>query len=155
MRKLLVIFLFVHFVSYSQQSYKVEIDLNKVKTKGIKVKIQLPDSLNESDVFCFPAIIPGTYARYDYGRVVTKFSAKDVSGKKLAFKRENINTFSFKKTTKVKHLEYWVKDTWSDKKTKNYIFQPAGTYFNENEVFVLNNKSCRKRNGQILCKRLQ
>ena len=138
MRKLLVIFLFVHFVSYSQQSYKVEIDLNKVKTKGIKVKIQLPDSLNESDVFCFPAIIPGTYARYDYGRVVTKFSAKDVSGKKLAFKRENINTFSFKKITKVKHLEYWVKDTWSDKKTKNYIFQPAGTYFKENEVFVLN-----------------
>jgi predicted metalloprotease with PDZ domain len=138
MRKLLVIFLFVHFVSYSQQSYKVEIDLNKVKTKGIKVKIQLPDSLKESDVFCFPAIIPGTYARYDYGRVVTKFIAKDAKGKKVTFNRENVNTFSFKKNKKAKYLEYWVKDTWSDRKNKNYIFQPAGTYFDEGKVFVLN-----------------
>jgi predicted metalloprotease with PDZ domain len=138
MRKLLVIFLFFHFVSYSQQSYKVEIDLNKVKTKGIKVKIQLPDSLKESDVFCFPAIIPGTYARYDYGRVVTKFKAKDARGNKVAFNRENVNTFSFKKNKKVKHLEYWVKDTWSEKKSTNYVFQPAGTYFDEGKVFVLN-----------------
>jgi len=116
----------------------VEIDLNKVKSKGIKVKIQLPDSLSPDDVFCFPAIIPGTYARYDYGRVVTKFRAKDVNGKKLSFKRDNVNTFSFKKNKKAKHLEYWVKDTWSDKKTKNYIFQPAGTYYSEGKVYVLN-----------------
>ena len=138
MRKLLVIFLFLHFVSFSQQAYKVEIDLNKVKSKGIKVKIQLPDSLSPDDVFCFPAIIPGTYARYDYGRVVTKFRAKDVNGKKLSFKRDNVNTFSFKKNKKAKYLEYWVKDTWSDKKTKNYIFQPAGTYYSEGKVYVLN-----------------
>jgi len=138
MRKLFVFFLFVHFVSFSQQAYKVEIDLKKVSSKGIKVRVQLPDSLSNEDVFCFPAIIPGTYARYDFGRVVTKFRAEDSRGKKVSFKRENTNTFSFKKNKQVKYLEYWVKDTWQEKKSTNYIFQPAGTYFNEGKVYVLN-----------------
>jgi predicted metalloprotease with PDZ domain len=138
MRKLFVFFLFVHFVSFSQQAYKVEIDLKKVSSKGIKVRVQLPDSLSIEDVFCFPAIIPGTYARYDFGRVVTKFRAEDSRGKKVSFKRENTNTFSFKKNKQVKYLEYWVKDTWPEKKSTNYIFQPAGTYFNEGKVYVLN-----------------
>ncbi|MEI6523485.1 MAG: hypothetical protein WCO37_08325 [Bacteroidota bacterium] len=138
MRKLFVFFLFVHFVSFSQQAYKVEIDLKKVSSKGIKVRVQLPDSLSNEDVFCFPAIIPGTYARYDFGRVVSKFRAEDSRGKKVSFKRENTNTFSFKKNKQVKYLEYWVKDTWQEKKSTNYIFQPAGTYFNEGKVYVLN-----------------
>jgi predicted metalloprotease with PDZ domain len=128
----------VHFVSFSQQAYKVEIDLKKVSSKGIKVRVQLPDSLSNEDVFCFPAIIPGTYARYDFGRVVSKFRAEDSRGKKVSFKRENTNTFSFKKNKQVKYLEYWVKDTWQEKKSTNYIFQPAGTYFNEGKVYVLN-----------------
>jgi predicted metalloprotease with PDZ domain len=119
----------VHFVSFSQQAYKVEIDLKKVSSKGIKVRVQLPDSLSNEDVFCFPAIIPGTYARYDFGRVVSKFRAEDSRGKKVSFKRENTNTFSFKKNKQVKYLEYWVKDTWPRKEKYQLYFSTGRNIF--------------------------
>ena len=133
MLKKIVIFLCFFSLAKAQDSLRYSIDLQKLQNDRLKVEVQLPKGVKE---FCFPKIVPGTYAIYNFGRYVGNFQAFDATGKVLSVVRKDTNTFYFPSASS---LSYEVDDTWDSPEIKGpYIFEPAGTNFQQDTLFALN-----------------
>jgi hypothetical protein len=73
---LCLFFVFVSFFSIAQPDslfYNYSIDLNNTKNDLLDVKLVLPKIKENKIVFQFPAIVPGTYAIYNFGRFINDF----------------------------------------------------------------------------------
>jgi predicted metalloprotease with PDZ domain len=117
----------------AQDSLRYSIDLNRLKNDRLQVDVKLPAGVKE---FCFPKIVPGTYAIYNFGRYVSNLQAFDQQGKSIPVIRKDSNTFSFSNAST---LTYLVDDTWDSPEIKGaYIFEPAGTNFEQDTLFALN-----------------
>ena len=133
MLKKLLLLLFSFSTVYAQDSLRYTIDLTKLQNDRLTVEVQLPVGVKE---FCFPKMVPGTYAIYHFGRYVSNLQAFDQNGKSLLVVRNDTNTFSFKNASS---LRYEVDDTWDSPEIKGtYIFEPAGTNFQKDTLFALN-----------------
>lgn len=120
------------------QGYRLEVDLTNCRNDQVRVRLYTPRIAEEEVEYLMPAIVPGTYARYDFGRLINKLKAYDRNGKKLSVIRKDNNHFIIRKATRLAYLEYWVSDTWDESKDPNYIFQPAGLNFEAGKCFTLN-----------------
>jgi predicted metalloprotease with PDZ domain len=120
------------------QGYRLEIDLTNCRNDQVRVRLYTPSIMEDEVEYLMPAIVPGTYARYDFGRFISKLRAYDSRGRKLPVKRKDNNHFIIRKATRLAYLEYWVSDTWDQNKDPNYIFQPAGLNFEAGKCFALN-----------------
>jgi len=123
---------------FSQNAYKYSLNLVDVKKDRIKVELTPPKIAEEEAIFVMPMVIPGSYAKKDYGRFIKKVKAFDVDGKKLKVKRQNINDFYISKANTLGKVEYWADDTWDDKNKKQFVFQPGGSNIDADKNFVLN-----------------
>ncbi len=132
LKKLLFLLCFVYSTS-AQDSLRYSIDLNRLKNDRLTVEVQLPAGAKE---YCFPKIVPGTYAIYDFGRYVSNLQAFDASGKAIKVKQKDFNSFHILGASR---LSYEVDDTWDSPEIDGkYIFEPAGTNFQEDTLFALN-----------------
>ena len=132
LKKLLVLLCFVSALQ-AQDSLRYSIDLTKLEKDRLTVEVKLPVGVKE---FCFPKMVPGTYAIYNFGRYVSNLQAFDQNGKSILVIRKDTNTFSFKNASS---LSYEVDDTWDSPEIKGtYIFEPAGTNFQKDTLFTLN-----------------
>jgi predicted metalloprotease with PDZ domain len=120
------------------QGYRLEVDLTNCRNDQVRVRLYTPSIMEDEVEYLMPAIVPGTYARYDFGRFISKLRAYDSRGRKLPVKRKDNNHFIIRKATRLAYLEYWVSDTWDQNKDPNYIFQPAGLNFEAGKCFALN-----------------
>ncbi len=125
----------------SKYSTEFSIDLRNVNDDQISVSVipsvQLPN--RDTVVFIMPAIVPGTYARYDFGRFITDFHAFCADGSEMETIRKSINEFAIVQTAaqRIHSLKYRLKDSFDDT-TKPVIFQPCGTSFQQDTNFLLN-----------------
>jgi predicted metalloprotease with PDZ domain len=135
----------------AQDKYRIAVDLNKVKNDRVKVTVQPPAVSDSIIEYVMPAVIPGSYARKDFGRFVNDFHAYTDKGRKLKFTKsgENVFVISNPKKARLGKIEYWVDDTWdADKDPKkkttdeelNYIFQPGGTNISAGKNYVINHQ---------------
>jgi len=132
LKKLLFLFCFIASVD-AQDSLRYSIDLNRLQNDRLTVEVKLPKGVKE---FCFPKMVPGTYAIYNFGRYVSHLKAFDVAGKELLVVRKDTNTFIL---TNASTLSYEVDDSWDSPQIKGpYIFEPAGTNFQQDTLFALN-----------------
>ena len=132
LKKLLLLLCFV-YSSSAQDSLRYSIDLNRLQQDRLTVEVQLPAGAKE---YCFPKIVPGTYAIYDFGRYVSNLQAFDATGKAVKVKQKDINSFHIDGASR---LSYEVDDTWDSPEIDGkYIFEPAGTNFQEDTLFALN-----------------
>ena len=132
LKKLLLLSCFVYSVN-AQDSLRYSIDLNRLQHDRLTVEVQLPAGAKE---FCFPKIVPGTYAIYDFGRYISNLQAFDTNGKAVKVKQKDINSFLIGDASR---LSYEVDDTWDSPEIDGkYIFEPAGTSFQEDTLFALN-----------------
>ncbi|WP_347157577.1 peptidase M61 [Pontibacter chitinilyticus] len=122
----------------AQQAYTISLDLTHVRNDQVKVVVHTPAVKEEQATYIMPSVIPGSYARKDYGRFVHKFAAYDAKGHQLKTSRRGNNLFLIEKAQKLDHLEYLVDDTWDVEKNDNYIFQPGGTNIQAGNNFVIN-----------------
>jgi len=141
----------------SAQVLTYTIDLTSVENDQLDVKGEWTNTGNDSVLISFPAIVPGTYAKYDFGRFISEFSVTNENGEKIPFKKISQNQYGVKHKGKI-YFSYKVEDTWDfrpnirkkDKKNlpelfadiaEEYgtVFEPAGTNFEANKNFVLNN----------------
>ena len=122
---------------FAQNKYEVAIDLLSIKKDKVNVEVKVPSVKQNSVVFCFPAIIPGTYAKYDFGRFIDKLKAFDSDGKKLKVKRKSLNEFEIENAEKLSVVKYKVNDTWDANSKDNYVFQPTGTNIEKGKNVVL------------------
>jgi predicted metalloprotease with PDZ domain len=143
----LIIVLFVclsGFIS-SADEYRYSVNLKKVQEDKITVTLTPPDiSQNEID-FLFPAIVPGTYEVYDFGRFISKFRAIGKNGVAIKVKKINVNTYRLSPASAIEKIMYEVDDTFdkcglSGSKGK-IIFEPAGSNFEVDRNFCINTHS--------------
>ena len=65
--------------SQKANEYFYNLDLTKVSGDKIAVRLIPPTIKEEKAVFMFPAIIPGTYAVYNFGRFISNFKVIGMS----------------------------------------------------------------------------
>ncbi|MCS7027129.1 MAG: hypothetical protein NZ519_00035 [Bacteroidia bacterium] len=122
---------------YSQEKYQCTIDLNVVQDKKITVTIIPPKIPKSKYIFQFPKTVPGTYANLNYGRFISNFEAYDLANKKLSVSKKEPNTFIINGKNLAK-IVYQVSPSWDTPVDKDPIFEPAGTHFEKDNCFVLN-----------------
>ncbi len=119
-------------------SYQFYIDLNKAGNDQIGVELITPVINTSTAEFKFPAMVPGTYKVYNFGRFISGLKAFDQTGNELMTKKTDIDSWEISDADKLYKLEYTVDDTFDDT-TDNRIFEPAGTSIEKDSVFVFNN----------------
>src|SRR5437016_4079932 len=90
---LLVGALFCFLSAAAGSDYKYFIDLTNVENDKLQVKLVPPDMDGNEAVFMIPAIVPGTYAIYNFGRFISDFKVIDKSGKEIEFAQTDKNTY--------------------------------------------------------------
>lgn len=138
---------------FAQNSYRYTISLNDTTAdKHLHVSLVPPNPISvETDKpivqFSLPKIVPGTYSISDFGRFVENFSAYDSKGEKITVNSTGVNTWSISAAKGISKIEYDLKDTYSQSTGKTFfgqgdgpqeIFNPAGTSFEKDSVYVLN-----------------
>jgi hypothetical protein len=74
----------------------------------LNVTIQLSPSVSARDSFCFPIQIPGTYEIKKYGKFISQFSAYDVNGQSISYKKVDSTFYLFDSSTPVNKIKYVV-----------------------------------------------
>lgn len=141
MRKLFFAFtlLFGGFISAQQNStYQFSVDLTKVHADLLTVELITPTITLDSIVYSLPAIVPGTYKVYNFGRFTSAFKATDKNGAELTVDRVNVNSWKIHNAKALYKIVYDVEDCWDTKQKSNFVFEPAGSNI-EDSNFVLNN----------------
>ncbi|MCZ2356513.1 MAG: peptidase M61 [Bacteroidia bacterium] len=126
--------LLLSFLSLRGQVCRVNIDLRSVQKDQLTVELTAPEQGRKR--FCFPKIVPGTYAIYDFGRFVKDVQAFDSIGNKIIISRLNANVWETEKN--IHKITYRVDDTFDASAFDNFVFQPAGSSFEKDSAFVLN-----------------
>lgn len=122
--------------------YKVHINARADSADRIKVEIQLPSLLPDSNVVVFPVTVPGTYESHLWWRLVHDFRAFDATGFELSTSRTPDSQFVIPPIAA--SISYSLDDSFDDKDKRVSVFHPAGTSFQGDSVFVLNH-------GGIVC----
>ncbi len=139
---LFAVFLFSLCSVFAENDYKYFIDLTKVENDKIEVKLTPPDMTENEATFMFPAIVPGTYAIYNFGRFVSDFKVVDKNGTPISFTQPDRNTYKISNAKNIGYITYKVDDSWDWEKKKDekedVVFEPAGTNIEANKNFVLN-----------------
>ncbi|MFL1896987.1 peptidase M61 [Aquimarina sp. 2-A2] len=113
------------------------IDLTTVIDDKIQV-IYHPNNVSQDTLlFSFPAIIPGTYTLANYGQFVEEFTAFTKEGVHLKTEKINQNQWILYEAKKIDKISYWVHDTY-DNEEQHSIFSPTGSSYEENQLFLLN-----------------
>lgn len=135
-------FLFSLCSVFAENDYKYFIDLTKVENDKIEVRLTPPDMTENEATFMFPAIVPGTYAIYNFGRFVSDFKVFDKSGAPITFTQPDRNTYKISNANNIGYITYKVDDSWDWEKKKDekedVVFEPAGTNIEANKNFVIN-----------------
>ncbi len=139
MTRLLFIFLFLPLWSSAEELYHFTIDLVGVKNDKVKVTLAPPVVAGATALYVMPDVIPGSYAKKNYGRFLEKFSAYDKDGKKLSVIINENRDFIIDNSNAISRIEYFVNDTWDDRDVSNIVFQPGGTNFQKDRNYMLNN----------------
>ena len=133
------IFLFFVFCFSAQNSYRYFLDIKNVTDDELKVRLVVPQLKSGETEFCFPAMVPGTYSVYNFGRFVKDFKIKGKNNENIQYERLDVNRYKIADGSGVSEITYTVEDSWDTKDTGEVVFEPAGTKFDDKKHFILNN----------------
>ncbi|MCU0435694.1 MAG: peptidase M61 [Bacteroidia bacterium] len=118
--------------------YQFSVDLRNVTRDQLKVELITPKINSDTAVYLMPAMVPGTYSVYDFGRFVWDFEAADAQGNKLVTIRRGENSWVIPEAKKLYKITYNVEDTWDTPQKKAFVFEPGGTNIQADTNFVIN-----------------
>lgn len=127
--------------AFAQQNntYQFSLDLTNVHKDMLTVDLITPIMNVDTAVYRMPAIVPGTYKVYNFGKFVYNFKATDKNGNAIATIQSDRNTWKIPNAKNLNHVSYDVEDTWDSEQKGEVVFEPAGTNFQKDTNFVLNN----------------
>lgn len=143
----IILFLAIFYCStvLADEGYHYSVNLTKVNNDKLLVTLTPPDLTQNEIEFMFPAMVPGTYEVYDFGRFISNFKVTGKNGATVKVTKVNVNTYKISPASAIDKITYEVDDTF-DKcdlpgtKSK-IIFEPGGTNFEENKNFSINTHS--------------
>ncbi|MGK0638409.1 hypothetical protein [Schleiferia thermophila] len=116
--------------------YEVTLNLNEARDGLIPVEMKTPMVEGDTAVFGMPAIVPGTYKIYDFGRFIFDLQAFDADGMPLYVQKHGLNQWKIYPGRKLATVRYKAKETYSDESDRR-IFEPAGSDY-QDSVFLMN-----------------
>lgn len=130
--------------SFSQtvqdENYNFFVDLNNVTNDQLVIELITPKITSDKISYKFPAMVPGTYKVYDFGRYVSNLKAFDESGNELSVTHPGVNEWEISDAGRLHKITYTIDDTFEDTLSDNRIFEPVGTSIEEGKIFVVNNQ---------------
>jgi predicted metalloprotease with PDZ domain len=137
--------LFCCHILLADEGYHYFVNLTKVTNDKVSVILTPPDLARDEIEFMFPAMVPGTYEVYDFGRFISNFKVSGKNGAEIKVTKINVNTYKISPASKIDKISYDVDDTF-DKcdlpgTKEKIIFEPGGTNFEENKNFSINTHS--------------
>ncbi|MDZ4663843.1 MAG: peptidase M61 [Bacteroidota bacterium] len=135
---LLGIFLVFANVGIAQNDYLYKIDLNKVVDDKLMVELTPPKTDKEEIRFCFPAMVPGTYEVYNFGRFISDLKVTGKNGQKIKIVKQSDNVYVLSPAKEIATITYIVEDTWDTKIKEKVVFEPGGTNIEEGKNFSIN-----------------
>ena len=120
----------------NQARYDYHIDLNAIEKDRFQVELFCKDFGQDTLVFHFPWMIPGTYSEANYGKFIHKLKAFDQDDQAIKVKKGK-NTFIITPAENIKTIKYWVSATW-DSRRLGTIWPMAGTGIIKDRVFAIN-----------------
>jgi predicted metalloprotease with PDZ domain len=126
----------------ADEGYHYKIDLTRAENDRISVVLTPPDiTINEIDLL-FPAMVPGTYEVYDFGRFISNVKASGKNGTAIKVSKIDANTYRFSPASSIETITYQVDDTFDKTDLPNtkekIIFEPGGSNFEEGKNFAMN-----------------
>ena len=118
--------------------YRVDIDLRNVVDDRVQVIVYPPSVNSDTVTFVFPVTIPGTYEEHFWWRLVENFRAYDVSNRLMDVERSADSQFVVRNARTLRYISYELDDSFDDTTGKVDIFAPAGTGWEADSIFVLN-----------------
>ncbi|MDI1355878.1 MAG: peptidase M61 [bacterium] len=139
---LILLALLALFPVRADENYHYFVDLKKVSNDRLRVVLTPPDQKADEMEFSFPAMVPGTYEVYDFGRFISNFKVSGKNGAVISVTKVNTNTYRIKPAGAVDQISYEVDDTFDKcdlhQTKEKIIFEPGGSNFEENKNFSLN-----------------
>src|ERR1041384_2850132 len=108
--KLLAVLLFCSGSILADEAYHYSVNLTAVVNDKIKVELVPPDINQEVIEFMFPAMVPGTYEVYDFGRFVSNFSVTGKDGTSIKIEKVDVNTYRLSPASRIERISYTVDD---------------------------------------------
>jgi len=129
----------------ADENYRYFINLNKVVNDKIAIQLVPPTIVQEEIEFSFPAMVPGTYEVYNFGRFISNFKVSGKNGAIIKVSKVDINTYKISPAKEIDKITYDVDDTWDKTDlpgTKDrVVFEPGGTNFEDGKNFSINTPS--------------
>ncbi|MBK7160768.1 MAG: peptidase M61 [Ignavibacteria bacterium] len=119
-------------------TYQYFVDLNKADNDQLEIELITPVISTATTEFKLPAMVPGTYKVYNFGRFISGLKAFDNSGNELKTEKKDVDTWEISNADKLYRLKYFVDDSFDDT-SDNKVFEPAGTSIEKDTVFIFNN----------------
>ncbi len=124
--------------AYADGDYHYSVDLTKASNDKLTIKLTPPDITENETIFMFPAMVPGTYEVYDFGRFVSNFKAEGKDGKTITIEKLNVNSYKLSPASAIKEITYEVEDTWDTDIKEKVVFEPGGSDIEDGKVFGIN-----------------
>ncbi len=124
--------------AFADGNYHYYVDLTSVKDDKLTVKLTPPDITENEAVFMFPAMVPGTYEVYDFGRFVSDFKVEGKGGKTITVEKLDANSYKLSPANAIKEISYNVEDSWDTNIKEKVVFEPGGTNIEDGKNFILN-----------------
>lgn len=117
--------------------YDYRVDLNTIEKNRYRVELACAEFSQDTLIYHFPWIIPGTYQEANYGKYIHHLKALDEDGQSIKVKKQGKNTFIITPANKISSINYWVSATWDSRKLRT-IWPMAGTGILEDRIFAIN-----------------
>jgi len=117
--------------------YEYHVNLSDIQKNRYRVQLHCESFAQDTLVYHFPWIIPGTYQEANYGKYIHDLRAYDMSGSHLPVRKQGKNTFIITPANQIGKIEYWVSATWDSRKLRT-IWPMAGTGIIPDRVFAIN-----------------
>lgn len=142
---ILVISFLLSSVIIADDNYRYYINLTKVVNDKVPVTLTPPTIAQNEIEFSFPAMVPGTYEVYNFGRFISNFKVTGKNGTAIKVTKVDVNTYKISPAASIDKITYDVDDTWDktdlpDTKDK-VVFEPGGTNFEDGKNFAMNTHS--------------
>lgn len=125
-------------IAQQTDRYQFSLDLTAVQNDQLHVDLVPPKMNSDSVIYRFPAMVPGTYKVYNFGRFISNFKAVDASGNALPFRQKDVNSWVISKAQVLSKISYDVQDSWDTNIKDDFVFEPAGTNIQKDTNFVIN-----------------
>lgn len=125
---------------FSQQSaqYSVSFNLSEITKDRLKITVIPPKNHGKDKLtYILPKVVPGTYSNLEFAQFLKEPAAYDSDGNALPITIEADKQVTISNAAKLAKFEYWIDDSFDGKPTTQ-IFEPGGTSFEKDTVFLLN-----------------